>query len=167
MKTGLTIRQSQCRQSGIAYLERSAKSMRVFGEYFKCVAFVALVWIAFKVIWAFLGTALSYLGWAIVYDGYAQSKVHLLAVDSFDLIENEPIAASWSLLGLAFFSWVVHKRAREKVRKIGLAVFLAPYVALTILFLVAALVQERAELSDSKDAWRYQLNQGTKGQTRR
>lgn len=132
-------------------------------EHLRCLTFVALVWLAFEVIWAFLGTANSYLGWAIVYDGYEQSKIHLLAVDSLQLMKNEPIAACWSILGLVFFSWVAHaKGAREKLRKVGLAVFLVPYVALTTLFLVAALVQERAKLSDGRDALRYQLNQGGK-----
>lgn len=133
--------------------------MRVFAEYLKCAALVALVGISFKVIWMFLGAALSYLAWEIVYDGYIQSKIHLLAVDTLDLIRNKPIVFSWSILGLAFFSWAVNRSVRDRMRKIGLAVFLAPYVALTILFLVAALIQERAELSGSKDVLRYKLDQ--------
>ncbi len=120
--------------------------MKTILEYAKCVAFVLLAPAGFVFLWELFGGAVNpYLAALIVEGHVKQSPLHRFTLNTLDLIANHPIRLWWGIAAFVFFCWAVQKKdQRRHLRRVGMAVFLTPYVALTLLVIAASLIQGNA-----------------------
>ena len=116
-------------------------------EFLKCVTFVFGTYVGFAFPWAlFYYSVNPYFVGEIMDQNYEQSWLHLLALDTLDFILNWSVFFWWIIAAIVFFLWLKRKKSpRAGLRRIGIAIYVLPYVALTFLLVSAALVQNIAE----------------------
>lgn len=119
------------------------EEIRLVPEYLKCVLVVVGTGILFAVIWTFFSWGVNPLLIQDIFEhGADQSRMHLLAVDSIDFIRNHGVVQWWYVLAILYFSWTARKKQeRAGLRRVGIALYLAPFVALTVVFVLAAFMQ--------------------------
>lgn len=119
--------------------------MKIVLSVLKSAAFVFGAYLGFAFLWAIFDYAVNpHLIVEMIEYGYQQSPVHLQAVDTLEFMMNWPVLRCWIIAALLFFSWLGWKKPEKPgLRRIGISIYIAPFVALTLLLVAASLAQEK------------------------
>lgn len=119
--------------------------MKLLASILKSAALVAGAYVSFAYLWAiFRFTVNPYLVAEIIERGHRQSPVHLHAVDTLSFMINWPVVLWWLIAAFIGFFWLGWKKPeRSRLRQLSIGLFLAPFIAVTLLFVAGSLAQER------------------------